>query len=294
MWVVAMICVFPLSALVAAASDGVAERSQEVADILTGVVVVASLALFAGAMLRARHLFRLARTLHADVGEATVEVYQPEEPFASASLPRPLQRMRLPMLKSAEVLPASGVIWRVNGERTAHERWLQPSTVVARTDVADVPAGAMLAADWVQPYEDEALRNVYHNNRFLTNEECAEIQRYRRGLLRFSVPAAALLSLWAGAVAAITGSFPPALKAEDLFRWWLIAGLALYRDLVLLRCLFLSWQLGRDANSGSVAILRTRQSEGSDSLSEPQERLPFSGVLWSLNGIPAEWRLRVR
>lgn len=273
--------------------DWLAQSSEDAAALAAILCGVGTVLGIAALFLRARDALRQSRALIKDIGSGQLEVYQQSEPDQQALVPAPLRRMNIDTLKSVEVLPASGFIWRVNGEKAPLTAWSRASAESGRSDVANLPESAAVAADWVTPFEDDGLRNIYHNNRYLTDDERSEIRRYQKKLLRFSAPAALLLTVWAIALLA-RGPSLSAPKGEDLFRWALIGGLAIYRDIIFIRCLLLAQRLGRDAQSGSVAVLRMKQEESSAALSAPQERLPFSGILWSLDGAPAEWRLRVR
>src|SRR5207244_1975476 len=83
-----------------------------------------------------------------------------------------------------EVLPASGLIWRVNGVRP--KRWL----AVTPVNVAPTPELSRIAAEWVQPLPTSDEVQLYYNQRPMSPAEMEELGRYRRRLILRPLPIA--------------------------------------------------------------------------------------------------------
>jgi hypothetical protein len=183
-----------------------------------------------------------------------------------------------------EVLARSGMVWRVNGARP-------PRLVRAgRARVADVPAFAAVAAQWLEPL-DRTDRDAPHlGQRELSGAENAELRRHLRRMTLRPLFALAILLPWLVAVG---------LRAQDEFplSWMLLAAGCMVAQVNVFRCFWLARKLGRDLRVGRLVIARTpvEQREpglpGPAPLSPPEEFLPVSGIIWTRCGLPAPWRV---
>ena len=174
---------------------------------------------------------------------------------------------------SIDVLPHSGLVLKRNG------RSLPDEILVPITETSALPEQAAMAANFVRPTSRE---DVFAHQRAMTEAELRELDRYAPKVeLPMYVITALLAIIWIvlvamsirGSVAAffpLYGAIPVALVAHSTWRRWNnrrhIAG---------------------DLAAAFVVIVRVRDGEG---LAPSQEYLPSSGILWTSNGAPANWR----
>ena len=207
---------------------------------------------------------------------------------AQGSLQQYAERRRGTVVRRFELLPRSGRVWSLDDARL--EGWVS----AAPREVADLPAFAGLAAQWVEPVSAPDGTVVHVNQRSLSEAERGELLRARRKLCLRPMLLAALLTGWCLTVllaCALTGSFPAGHNGVSLV---LLAAATVLCDLNAARTLRLGWRLGRDLRLGRVGIIRRPGEAGGDAaggvLGEPMEVLPHSGLLWSRAGEPAPWR----
>jgi len=245
--------------------------------------------------LTARDSFRGSRTLREDerAGYASRFEGQLAEEYAIDAMVQALLRAGLLKARAEEaqwieVLPASRLVWRVNGMQP--ERWIPASCA----EVAETPAFASLAAEWVQPAMLGAEGAPHVNQRDLSQAERGELALFMRALLLRSLPLLLLFNLWACFLL-----FDSTVQKEPpLFFLFLAA--TVWVDWKMLKRLRLRAQLAQDLQRGSLMIVRwpvTPPEETPDvvALSPPLEILPASRVLWTVDGRPAPWRtIRVR
>jgi hypothetical protein len=178
-----------------------------------------------------------------------------------------------------EVLPHSGLLWRVNEQPV--RRWVR----LTATEVADVPEFAGVAAQWLDPVELPVGGTVHVGQRELSAGEQWEIERHARQLkLRPLIPAV-LLTLWAGPVlwaCLATGRWP---TGHDAGSFGLLVLLTATADLMLVKCLGRARKMGQDILVGRVVIVR----DGAPAESVT-EILPVSRIAWTIDGRPASWR----
>jgi len=233
-----------------------------------------------------------AAQIHQDAVAGVVHVFQgPLADIPTDRTYRALVRQRLltpgsDAMQTIEVLPNSSLVWRVNGRMP--DRWFVSPTV----RVAEVPAFAALAAEWLQAGETGLGNRALSGQRDLTPAEVDEIRQHaRRIIMRPLGPAL----LFTGAAVAIlwthNGYIPPSMNGP--FAW--IVSVASLSVLVLALSAASAFQYRKDAEVGRVLILRfviepSSSNEPADQLSPPVEVLPFSRAPWTEDGRPAHWR----
>lgn len=179
-----------------------------------------------------------------------------------------------------ELLPASQLVWTVNGRRTG-------GLIRAKSNVvAQVPEYAAMAAQWVEPAKQPGSEGMHINFRDLSTAERQELQRHWKKLLMRPLASALLLTVWAG-VAMIMGTWK-----DSSFGLALVGGFAVWSWIGVYRILTLAGKVRRDATAGRVVIVRRALAPGQE-LSPAEEYLPQSGIPWSAGERPAPWRMRL-
>jgi hypothetical protein len=175
-----------------------------------------------------------------------------------------------------DVLPQSGLIVRWNGATLGEPRFAPCSTTAAP------PPHAEMAANFVRPLDE--VENVFAHRRALSANEMTELDRYAPPV--HVVDAA--LALVAFTSAALSYVLAMQGKITTLFP---SAGFLVIGSYTASRT-WQSWRARRfiagDLDSAYVVILRVRDTDGQ--LSEPEEYLPVSRMLWTAGGAPARWR----
>ncbi|MGC8668381.1 MAG: hypothetical protein ACP5VE_09740 [Chthonomonadales bacterium] len=257
----------------------------------TLIIVSWTVALAAG-MAAARTSIIRAAQLHRDAACGIAHLFQgPAADIATERLLRILTRQNLltPASEDAqtiEVLPHSTFVWRVNGQ--APKGWFLSPIV----RLAEVPAFAALAAEWVQAGEMGLGNRARSGMRDLSAAEIQEIHRHAGTMIARPLgpallfTAASLTLLWIH-----NGRIPPALAGP--FAW--IVSIACLAVLILALSAATAFQYRRDASFGRVLILRyvLEKEPGETSaeqVSPPVEVLPFSRAPWTDDGRPARWR----
>lgn len=192
--------------------------------------------------------------------------------------------------RSLEVLPCSGLRW------SATELRVTGADPVLRKEIANLPAFARLAAEWVEPVSTRDGKTVHVSQRELTQAEIGEVRRLRIRLCAGPLATGALLAAWCLPVLAysiVAGAYPPGHNEIAVFLLVIVTTLAITNAG---KSLLLAGKLARDARLGRVGIMRypeeTAVPDSSDSaLSAPVEVLPHCGILWSRAGQPAPWRV---
>jgi len=179
-----------------------------------------------------------------------------------------------------ELLPASNLVWTVNGRRTG-------GLLSAKSGVvAQVPEYAAMAAQWVEPAKQPGSEGVHINFRDLSTAERQELQRHWKKLLLRPLVSALLLTVWAG-LALMMGTWK-----ESNFGLTMVGAFAVWSWISVYRILDLAGKVRRDASAGRVVIVRRALSPGQE-LSPAEEYLPQSGIPWSAGARPAPWRMRL-
>ncbi|MBI3910815.1 MAG: hypothetical protein HY320_07765 [Armatimonadetes bacterium] len=274
-----------------------APPSRVIQDILavTGIVLVVPV--LPMLLLTARDCRRRSRSLAADLSRGHVlrfaGVVDSEQ--ADPDL-KCLLRHRLLDEDSAsaqwfEALPVSGRIWQANGVRP--RRW----AAVSWTRVAEPPAHAAIAAEWVSLPEAASPEALHTGARELSFGEKEELSRIADRLLRSRLLAYSLISAWFGMAVL---SLIVHILTRDPFRYYPIATVVAVFWLLatgdLWRRVHLARRLRRDRQFGQVIIVRaprdgqTSAGHGAPELGPPVEVLPQSGVIWTEGGQPSVWR----
>lgn len=252
------------------------------------VVILLFSLLFAplGFML-ARDWFFRSRALHEDVAAGHVRQYLGAvDPASGPEETRDLlvrRRLLTPdprITQGLELLPASNLVWTVNGRRTG-------GLITAKANVvAQVPEYAAMAAQWVEPAKQPGSEGVHINFRDLSAAERQELQRHWKKLLLRPLASALLLTIWA-AFALVMGTWK-----DSTFSLTMVGAFAVWSWVSVYRILNLAGKVRRDATAGRVVIVRRALAPGQE-LSPAEEYLPQSGIPWSAGARPAPWRMRL-
>lgn len=193
-----------------------------------------------------------------------------------------------------ELLPRSGLTWSVNGVRA---RYTSLARRLAVAEVADIPAFASIAAEWVEPFRTPNGETIHVGQRELSLPELGELRRLRTFLTARPAGVGAVLTAWtlgAWFFHLTTGGYPVGHNRVVLLLLVAAAGVA---DLHAWRVLRLAARLSADVRGGRVGILRKPRQELKSVLDTPPllsdavEVLPTSGLAWTEAGRPARWRL---
>jgi hypothetical protein len=258
--------------------------------LLVGCIVLA---------LRARSWVIESRSVRRDARLGYVEQFRgvlsgplASHPWMARLLAEGLLKGGSSEMQYLEVLPTSGYLWQANGARLDHWHSAWPAREVA---LAETPAFAAIAAEWVEPAVDDPS-GLHVGERELTPDEIRELMQYiRRQRLRYA-RVALPLTVWLGAILGLclqSGRLPTG------YELLMLAGLGIATaawDALLVSCLLKTRLLSHDARVGRVIIARfTEESEAeraeSSTLSPPVEVLPVSGAEWTSSGLPAAWRI---
>lgn len=272
---------------------------------LTAAVVLLLLALggvLGYGMLRwvrwSRLLARDARQGHTELFEGEVDSHQilsaTTRRLVRSGLLRGSGRLPDRDPEQVEVLPRSNLVWKVNGDRP--RSWIQAQ--IRR--VADVPAFAAVAAEWLDRVSSDDSSPLHIGHRELSPAEQTELEELaRRVVLKPAILAAALLA-WLGLVLgylATHGEHAPGHPPPTLVGLCVLTAVSIVN---VMRNAGLSMQFRRDISFGRVIITRSARFDPEDpepetpDLSPPEEFLPASRVMWSRAGQPAPWRTMVQ
>ena len=188
-----------------------------------------------------------------------------------------------------EVLDGSDRLWRRNLSL------VKQSTILPRTEAAATPDFAAIAAEWVQPLAPGQPDAPYVSDREMTGTEQTELNgiirrlRWDRWVWLVAMNLLVVVIL-IGAADAGRGPDPNSVVFVVL-----LFGSTAYGDYRWLRRLQLASSLTRDLRVGRILIARMPLPPGSDethapALSAPEEFLPHSQALWTVDGLPAPWR----
>jgi hypothetical protein len=197
------------------------------------------------------------------------------------------------VVHQVERLPRSGLAWMVNGQRAPRSTAARPLPV---NEVADIPAFAALAAEWVEPRRTRQGETVHVGQRELSVAEQGELRRLRALLVSRAFGVAGALTGWAivaWSIRIATGGYAVGHNGVVLLLLAVAAGVA---DLHAWRVLRLTRRLSADLQTGRVGILREPRADPTSrdeptELGEALEVLPASGLSWTRAGRPAGWRL---
>jgi hypothetical protein len=234
---------------------------------------------FRGKTAAAGRQLRWYRDLAADAAGLRVVICRgpAAQAVRTVSTPAGKQQLDIPAGEetlTVEVLPRSGMVWRVNERRPA-------PMFALRSRTSRAPEHARMAANFVRPVE--GADGLYAHRRALDEGEREELQAY----LKVTHPlhlVAMLLMIVTGCLFLVTSTASDVLGIAAGTLLLLIGASRLFR---LGRSLRLARRLRADAREAYVIIVR--RSDG-DELGEATEFLPLSHVVWSEGGRPATWR----
>lgn len=268
------------------AAGGVFMFLGHVPNWLMVLLVFALLVAPVGVMV-SRDWFLRAQGLRRDAADGWVRQFTgPVDPASGSEETRDLlvrRRLLTPdprITQGLELLPASYVVWTVNGRRTHGLITAKPNVV------AQVPEYAAMAAQWVEPAQQPGSEGMHVNFRDLSSAERLELERHWKKLLLRPLVSALLLTVWAGFAFSL-GSWQ-----DSSFGMALVGGFAVWSWFGVYRILTLAGKVRRDAAAGRVVIVRRTLVPGEE-LSPAEEYLPQSGIPWSAAERPAPWRMRL-
>ncbi|HKO57320.1 MAG TPA: hypothetical protein VJ276_15705 [Thermoanaerobaculia bacterium] len=176
-----------------------------------------------------------------------------------------------------EVLPRSAMIWRLNDRAPDFPRFAHAAAT------APPPAHAALAAQFVKPATDDG--RVLIHQRALTSDEVAELDALAppTRLVNVALAAVAIVGTITTSVVALRGGL------TSLFAPIAFAALAFWSSRAVVRAWRGRQRIAPDLRAGYVVIVRMREESGE--LSEAEEYLPGSRMLWTVSGTPAPWRM---
>lgn len=174
-----------------------------------------------------------------------------------------------------EVLAHSHFVWTRDGVPVS------PAVIAHGTATVAAPDHARLAANFVHPADDES--DVLVHQRALDSEELRELESYapRPSFALAVLAAVGIAGTIASYVLAVTGRLTTLAPA---FLFVAVGGWAAWDVLKSHRA---HRRIRADLEAGYVVIVRVK--EGAE-LSDPTEVLPASMIIWTENGVAAEWR----
>ncbi len=253
----------------------------------------------------ARDSFRRGRGLNRDLREGCVKRFEgpprmdeTDETLSTLRKARVAPALDDPLWR-LEVLPGSGRVWSVQGERPA--RW-----ITARwTEVAGTPTFAAMAAEWLEPVAKDGDTTLLGGRRDLTQAEREEVRRHARRLWVRPLPYVVGLTVWLSLPVAVILRDGRLHSGHDWFSFCLLGAITLWTDVRFARAAWIARGLGADARDGWTIILRRQDpapSEVAEAVGlqeiaaaiaarpEVVEALPHSRWIWTEDNRPAAWR----
>lgn len=276
-----------LLAIVAVASF-VALNDVVVTDVILGAAtfalalyVLAGIPLTIAAGTRALKLYRAMRK-DADLGRVVVCTGRGSDFIAPLKTAKELLRSGFNFDQDSEialeVLPGSGVLWKLN-HRRAHRTITLPRGATSVT-----PEFAAIAAKWTRPL-DLADGAIEYNRRALSEGEKEELSTY--------VPDLRLKLLWLAALHVLLIYQVAKFLGGDVF-YGVLAGfsalIAIIADRRMLRLYAFRKAMLDDVEEAWVAIVKPRSRPENESEQRAVEYLPTTGAEWTTDGTPAAWR----
>jgi hypothetical protein len=215
-------------------------------------------------------------------------------PDSEDSIQSSLLRMSLlqweieaPPLNTLEVLENSGRIWRANGMQI--RRWIDSGVI--QVGLPEPPQ-----EDFPRRIEEIELRAPGEVAvRGLSDDERDELRRVYR-LAELGVVPAVLMTIWF--IVATAHYLLTAVGQPVPLYYLLLGALTLLGDTVLLVTHPFLARFKRDARAGVAMILDVGAGTAYDDGEELSthrvsvETLPLSGRVWTVDGHPAQWRIR--
>lgn len=188
-----------------------------------------------------------------------------------------------------EVLASSRRLWTVSGIRAKKWEITQPSAV------ADTPAFAAIASDWLQPVARTSNELVESGQRELSPGECEEIRLIARSTWRKRFWPCFLTSVWFYSVAVLCVSSRRLPEGNwNRIEFAFLGLVTLAWNGIFIQALLRSIALKRDASAKVVIIGRIREvkPQNNEHSTFDFEMLPFSKLYWTQGLQPAEWRTK--
>ncbi len=196
-----------------------------------------------------------------------------------------------------DILPASGRIYRINGELI--EKW----HVVPRTEVAETPEIAGIAANWLDIVQNTDDIHLEAGKRELNKAEKSELTRYARSRWKPMVWVTCITLPWASIILYLcitTRSLP---DGSNLMPFLLLESVAIASLYILIKGLVLAKKINDAIRNGYVLILRETPTEkqlteyrkknnhDDEPTSVTVEVIPNCDIIWTVDGKVAEWRM---
>ncbi len=198
-----------------------------------------------------------------------------------------------------EVLPLSNRVWTYSEQRV--RSWI----VAESYNVADQPAFAELAAQWLEPFAQNDDSILLYGRREMTTTEKAELKSHIRKIGWIGLRTLILFTI---CMAYFIQSL--VLEAHDWLFLILFAILLFRINIRRVKLIKRSFQLKKDLRLGYLVIFRSESKavpvcgageieevKGEDHMEAPSkspqtfELLPFTRTVWSTEGHPAGWRV---
>jgi hypothetical protein len=293
----ACILAFPVVLLSAGLAGTFAEEAEGITRLAVVLAIVVVLALIVVLVFAAHVFWPQCPALGRDVQRGLVERYSCVLPTQPGSVPPLFTLVEQELLRAGasrvqwiEVLPRSGYLWQANGVRP--RRWILAAPP-GLAEVADTPAYAAIAAEWVERASRDG-EAAYLGQRELSRDELREVKEYIRGVVIGPLRTALHVTLSFGVMTALCvapGNYP----AEGNLYFSALGAVTVLADLLCARRLMGARRYLADARVGRVKIVRypligEETSSRRPVLSEAIEVLPVSGRTWTVDGEPAPWR----
>jgi hypothetical protein len=185
---------------------------------------------------------------------------------------------------SVDVLAHSGRLWGVNGRPVAGFQQL------AIAGTAELPEGARIAAQWLEPLGDVDGHPLRVGQRDLSAAECAELRQIADSTWRRPLMPALLLTICCLPLLHSllrNGHLPPDWRLHLT-----VALVAVIADIALVRAVGIARRMGRDLRDGMVKIIQRHSATPQAAPPQCVELLRHAGFPWTIEGEPAYWRKR--
>jgi hypothetical protein len=186
-----------------------------------------------------------------------------------------------------------------------NETFVSPWIQARWVELADAPAFATVAAEWLEPVQRVEDVTLLRGERELSTEEMEELRHYARQLWRKPLPLAVGLTLWSSLPLAfiLAGNASGRQSPGDRFRMCFLFFFTVLADARLISGIRTARQHHRDIAIGRVVILQEEREktkgtmEGQEPSETPKvrsevvEALPETRKIWTVGGQPAPWRM---
>ncbi|MDD9971538.1 MAG: hypothetical protein OXR73_35175 [Myxococcales bacterium] len=265
------------------------ESLKLLAAIGGGMGIIAGAAFFWQRSMGLRKEDRLVRTVRQDLARGAVWVFEGERPVLDpvddegAGADARHESFRLPEMRThrLSLLPSSSLAVSVDGHQPE-----QPTILT----VADVAGDGVGAADapFAIPEGAEVPEGLAFRQRHLTSAEVAEIGVLLRREAKRMLGSGLVMFWGFGAAARFVDMWVREVRYVGLSTQALVSVCVVVIPILLIQYRHIG-RIRADAREAKVVVIRAENEAGDDMVAE--EWLPQSGVLWSVLGMPAAWRL---